>query len=109
MMRWLDAATGARTAAPFSETKGHTQYTFGAVMIELSALRSRLAEAEAALHRLMTGSAVVVSARDGRRIEYSVAKPGDTDRLRAYIVDLKAEIAALEGLGPTRRPVSLSF
>lgn len=75
----------------------------------LCVLHLRLAEAQAALHRLMTGATVAVSARDGRRIEYSAAKPGDAGRLQTYIASLKAEITAFEGAGPARRPVRFSF
>lgn len=55
-------------------------------------LQERLIEAEAAYHALLTGSGVAeVRDSNGESIRYTQA---NASRLRAYILDLKAEIAA---------------
>lgn len=62
----------------------------------------RLVEAEDALHQLLTGtSARVVVDQNGERIEYTAANAG---KLRAYIEELKAEIAGstIGSNGPLR-------
>jgi hypothetical protein len=61
-------------------------------MADLTTLQSRLTEAEAAYHRLMTGDREVeVTFSDGRRVRL-----GETDAsaLKRYIGELQAEIAA---------------
>lgn len=62
----------------------------------------RLVEAQQALHELVTGtSARVVVDQNGERVEYTAANVG---RLRAYIEELKREIAAepMGANGPLR-------
>ena len=55
-------------------------------------LAERLVEAEAAYHALQTGSGVVeVRDSNGESIRYTQA---NASRLRAYILDLKQQIAA---------------
>ena len=67
-------------------------------MSTLVELRARLEEAEKAYHQLMTGQmAVVVVDQNGERVEYARS---NAYRLRAYIAELKAEIARLEGTPP---------
>lgn len=67
-----------------------------------------LAEAKAAYHDLMTGGQPVqVRDSDGSSIQYTRA---DASRLRAYIKELEAEIAAEASGRPTvRRPMRLVF
>lgn len=51
----------------------------------------RLVEAETALHRILTGQGVQsVTDQSGERVVYTTAS---VSRLRAYIAELKAEIA----------------
>ena len=65
----------------------------------------RLVEAEAALHTLLVGGAVVeVTDQNGERVRYSTA---NASRLEAYIARLKAEIAGLSGPVRPMRPVFL--
>lgn len=67
-------------------------------------LTERLAEAEAALHALNTGTAVVeVRDSTGESVRYS---PANAFRLRNYINELKAEIA---GTSAARRPMRPIF
>lgn len=70
-------------------------------MATLSAAQ-RLVEAEDALHQLLTGtSARVFVDQNGERVEYTSANAA---RLRAYIEELKREIASSElgSNGPLR-------
>lgn len=66
-------------------------------------LRLYLAEAEVALHRLMTGSATVeVRDSSGELIRFNVA---NASRLRQYIADLKLQLRNFpqsETRGPMR-------
>lgn len=78
-------------------------------MADLATLQTRLSEAEAALHQVLTGKKVEVAERDGRRVQYSGANPGDSQRLQAYIQSLKAEIATLSGAIGMRRPIGVMF
>lgn len=65
----------------------------------------RLAEAEAAYHALMTGRAVVaITDQSGEQISYTRATAAS---LRAYIRDLKAEIAGTTRPSGPIRPVFL--
>jgi len=67
-------------------------------MADLATLQTRLEQAEEALHALRIGDlAAKVRGPDGRSIEYTAGTAGD---LRAYIGELKNQIAAL--LGQTR-------
>ncbi|MCL5745016.1 MAG: gpW family protein [Acidobacteria bacterium] len=59
-------------------------------MADLDTLRTRLTEAETALHRLQTGSAVEeIAAPDGSRTRFM---PTDAARLEAYIGSLTQQI-----------------
>lgn len=75
-------------------------------MTDLNTLKQRLAEAEAALHRLMTGELeVTVSVGGYGATTYNQAS---ADRLSAYIARLKNEIASREG-GVRRGPILMRF
>lgn len=59
---------------------------------------ARLADAELALHRLMTGQAArVVVDQNTERVEFAVA---NADRLRAYIWELKMKLGKVSVTGP---------
>ena len=75
-------------------------------MPDITVLRERLAEAESALHRLMTGSLEVTVSVGG----YGATTYAQTDikQLKTYIGQLKSDIAALEGR-PRRRPIFMKF
>jgi hypothetical protein len=77
-------------------------------LADLATLQARRAEADAALHQLLTGTkAVVVRNAAGRYVQYAQAKVAD---LRAYIASLDAQIAALQGAATlARRPIRVSF
>ena len=69
--------------------------------------QQKLDEAKLALHNLNTGNAVRVSVdKDGSRVEFAVA---DMARLRAYIAELEAALAAASGLGLGNGPARFSF
>ena len=59
--------------------------------IDTATLQSRLAEAELAFHRLMTGVLEVEVQQGDMQVKYTMAS---SDKLRAYIADLKAQLAA---------------
>ncbi|QXV73602.1 head-to-tail joining protein [Rhizobium phage RHph_X2_30] len=67
-------------------------------------LAQRIAEAETALHELMTGKAVVeVVDQNGERVRYSVA---NRQALQNYIQTLKADLAAeVAGTSPVTGPL----
>lgn len=67
-----------------------------------------LAEAELALHRLLTGSAEqTVSFGSGKSVTYTAA---NINQLKAYIADLKNQVAECEGVTQSRRgPVRFVF
>ena len=67
--------------------------------------QQRLAEAQTALHALMTGTAVV-EVRDSTGESVRFFTQVNIARLRAYIRDLQAEIA---GLSPAVRPMRPIF
>ena len=69
-------------------------------MADLATLQTRLTEAEAARHALLTGTRVAVVARDGRRLEYTSAA-GSIAQLESYIGQLQADIATLTGVAST--------
>jgi len=76
-------------------------------MADLATLKLRLTEAESALHRLSIGKSVVSISDGERKLTYTAATIG---QLRAYIDDLKRQIAALESPIPPRRgPIVMSF
>lgn len=67
-------------------------------MASLVQLQTWLIEAELALHKLATGQTVIVVIdQNGERVEYSRSSMAN---LRAYIGDLKAQIAQAGGTGP---------
>ncbi|MCK5921801.1 MAG: hypothetical protein KAG66_12720 [Methylococcales bacterium] len=75
-------------------------------MAELILLKQRLFEAEAALHRLMTGELeVTVSVGGFGATTYNQAS---ADKLSAYVAKLKNDIAKREG-GLRRGPILMRF
>lgn len=62
---------------------------------------TRLTQARAALHKLMTGKSVVsLTDQNGERVEY---RPANANQLRSYIKDLEVELGiATPPLGPLR-------
>ena len=67
-------------------------------------MEEQLAEAEAALHQLLTGAKVVeVSKADGSKVKFNAA---DRHELRTYIADLNIKIA---GDKPKRRAIGVHF
>lgn len=67
-----------------------------------------LAEAKAAYHELMTGNKPVeVRDSTGESVRYT---PANASRLRNYILELEAEIAAeAAGTNHRRRPIRMQF
>lgn len=64
-------------------------------MTDCATKRLRLAEAENALHELMTGTkAVKVGFGPGKSAEYTEA---NIDKLRTYIEDLRRQVAECDG------------
>ncbi len=64
----------------------------------MATLAERLVEAEAAHHDLIMGRGVrAFTDQNGERVEYTQANP---TKLLAYIGELRAQIAALSGVGP---------
>lgn len=63
-------------------------------MADLATLQTRLAEAEAAYHRLQTGAAEETVQHGDMRVTYTAASAG---KLASYIESLKAQIAAAGG------------
>jgi hypothetical protein len=72
-------------------------------MTDTATLQARLAEAEAAMHRLMIGERVRLANSDGQQIEYA-SYVSDGPRLRAYIDELKAQLG-IGGRARARRVV----
>lgn len=67
---------------------------------ERAIYEERLADAENALHRLMTGQAArVVVDQNTERVEFAVA---NADRLRAYIWELKIMLGKRRASGPMK-------
>lgn len=66
-------------------------------MADLSTLQLRLAEAELAYHRMQTGTAEVTVEQGGEVAMKVTYNNASVDKLRAYISDLKAQIAAITG------------
>lgn len=63
----------------------------------------RLVEAETALHNILIGNGVQrVQDQSGEAVTYTTA---NVSRLRAYIAELKAEIAGVAPCGGPIRPV----
>ena len=77
-------------------------------MDRLAQLRAMHTEASAQYHKLMTGqTARVYVDQSGERIEYTAVKASS---LRAYVLDLEAQIAALEsGRGSYNGPMFFEF
>lgn len=66
-----------------------------------------LAEARSAYHELMIGNqAVEVRDSNGESVRFTRA---DADRLRGYIKELEAQLAAENGTAMPRRPMRLQF
>lgn len=67
-----------------------------------------LAEAELALHRLLTGTAEqTVQFGSGKSVTYTAA---NINQLKAYIADLKNQVAECDGQAQSRRgPVRFVF
>jgi hypothetical protein len=67
-----------------------------------------LAEAEVALHRLLTGTAEqTVTFGSGKSVTYTAAS---IDKLRAYIEDLRNQVAVCDGQVPCKRgPIRFVF
>lgn len=65
-------------------------------------ISARLAEAEAAMHTLMTTGGVMELAHGGKMMKYARA---DAPRLQAYIRDLRGQLG-LPGARPRARRVS---
>ena len=77
-------------------------------MATLSELTARLAEAEAALHALMTGTRTV-SLSDGEGHSQTFTQASRAG-LTAYIAELKGQIAVAGGSGGVRRrPIGVTF
>ncbi|RJX35657.1 MAG: hypothetical protein C4525_03110 [Desulfarculus sp.] len=74
-------------------------------MADLATLKSRLAEAEEALHLLMLGQQEVSVGYGDKQVAYSRA---DLPRLEAYVRNLEDQIARREGTGG-RRPILVEF
>jgi len=73
-------------------------------MADLATLRTRLAEAEDALHRLHMGEMEVRVATGSKGVEYG---PADAGKLERYIATLRSEIDRLSGA--RRGPILMSF
>lgn len=74
---------------------------------ELLQKKLHLAEAEMALHKLLTGTKEEsVSFGAGKSVKYTAT---NISELRRYINELKDEIAAAEGTGRPRGPIRFIF
>lgn len=62
-------------------------------------LEQRLADAEAALHKLVTQSLPVQVLKDGRQVTFA---PSNESSLRAYIAELKDQISGRTGRARAR-------
>lgn len=74
-------------------------------MTDLATLQTRLAEAEAAYHQLLTGAKAATVGSAGRNVSYTQA---DAPRLAAYISNLKSQVAALDSTSASRRRRALT-
>jgi len=70
-------------------------------MADLATLQARLSEAEAALHKLMTGRGEVSVGHGDKQVTFTKA---NTDGLQSYIRNLEYQIRRLQGL-TGRRPI----
>lgn len=75
-------------------------------MTDLTTLRQRLADAETARHKLLTGSMRERISRGGTDITYTRA---DIGKLERYIAELQSDIARAEGGGPRRTTLNPYF
>jgi hypothetical protein len=77
----------------------------GENMADLTTLKTRLAEAEDAEHKLVCGAHAVAVDYDGQKVSFQAA---GINQLRLYIARLKADIDKLEGVarGGSRRMVA---
>lgn len=76
-------------------------------MADLATLQARLAEAEAAQHKLLIGCKAVKVDQGDKAVTYTEAK---ASALAAYIASLKAQIGALTGAcAAARRPLLARF
>lgn len=71
-------------------------------MADTATLQQYLAEAEQALHLLLTGQSEAVISTEGKSVTYRSASIAD---LRSYIAGLKQQL----GLGCGRRPLRPTF
>ncbi len=74
-------------------------------MADQATIEAWHAEAEAALHRLATGSMTETVVYGDQRVTYTSA---DVGRLKAYIAELEGRLAVLKGL-PRRAPIYMEF
>lgn len=76
-------------------------------MADLATLQTRLAEAEDALHKLMTGGkTVAIRSSNGSMVTYGEA---DAAALRGYIADLRGQIGSAQGGTGRRKPIYATF
>lgn len=75
-------------------------------MSDITTLRQRLTEAEAARHKLLTGSMRERISRSGTDITYTRA---DIGKLERYITELQDEISRLDGRGARRSILNARF
>lgn len=68
-------------------------------MADLATLQARLAEAEVAYHKLLTGTGEVEVQHGDMSVKYAYSSKG-AEALATYIADLKTQIAALGGGEP---------
>lgn len=64
-------------------------------MADIATLQLRLAEAELAYHKLMTGTKQVAVQQDDMQVTFNMT---NVDRLRSYIAELKSQLSNL-GVG----------
>lgn len=69
-------------------------------MADIATLQTRLEEAEAAYHKLLTGARVVEVQHGDMRTKYTEAESG---ALATYIAQLREQIAMLDTTGATLR------
>jgi hypothetical protein len=67
-------------------------------MADVATLNLRLAEAELAYHKLMTGAASVSVQQDDMQLTFNIAS---VDKLRIYIAELKSQLVAAGALDAT--------
>ena len=78
-------------------------------MSTLDDLNSQLTAANTALTELLTGAAITRVRKDGKWLDF---KPANAEELKAYISDLKSQIASISGSSSgsfPRRPLRLTL